>query len=186
MLVDNKAHGRVVDALREGLSASHSASLLTSELSIFAWHELRRDLERLRSARLLLPRAGHFPLGSVESGARDLIGGRLVGGPEERRFRNALTTPAVARALSDWLTKGCEVRASTATVPHSLFCLEGETRRTVLQGSSTLTAPGLGLTPSERYELNTLFSDPGAVENLQELFDSLWANPSLTREAKAE
>lgn len=42
MLVDNKAHGRVVDALREALSASHSASLLTNELSIFAWHELSK------------------------------------------------------------------------------------------------------------------------------------------------
>jgi hypothetical protein len=186
MLVDNKAHGRVVDALRDDLSASHSASLLTSELSIFAWHELRRDLERLRSARLLLPRGTHPPVGSVERGPHDLVGGRLVGGPEERRFRNALTAPAFARTLSDWLTKRCEVRAANATVPHSLYCLEGDARRTVLQGSSTFTGPGLGLTPSSRYELNTLVTETAAVDSLRELFDSLWADPTLSRDAKAE
>src|SRR5690606_31758349 len=102
MLVDNKAHGRVVDALREALSASHSASLLTNELSIFAWHELSKELERLRSARLLLPRTAHSPAALDAPSDADPIGGPLVGGPEERRFRNTLTTPAVARALADW------------------------------------------------------------------------------------
>ncbi len=186
MLVDNKAHGRVVDALREALSASHSASLLTNELSIFAWHELSKELERLRSARLLLPRTGHSPAALDAPSDADPIGGPLVGGSEERRFRNTLTAPAVARALADWVTQRCEVRAASATVPHSLFCLEGDERRAVLQGSSTFTGPGLGLTPSGRYELNTLVTDPSAVDSLRELFDSLWTDPVLSRDAKAD
>lgn len=186
MLVDNKAHGRVVDALREALSASHSASLLTNELSIFAWHELSKELERLRSARLLLP-GTTYSLATMDApNDADPIGGPLVGGPEERRFRNTLTAPAVARALADWVTQRCEVRAASATVPHSLFCLEGDERRAVLQGSSTFTGPGLGLTPSGRYELNTLVTDPSAVDNLRELCDSLWTDPALSHDAKAD
>jgi SNF2 family DNA or RNA helicase len=186
MLIDNKAHGRVIDVIRESLSNSRSASLLTNEVSIFAWLELRRELERLTAVRLLFPRPPYQSDSVAQTGARAKIGGELIGSREERRFRNSLTAPAIARAFGDWLTKRCEVRVADVTVPHSIFCLEKDTESVVLQGSSTFTGPGLGITPSDRYELNTLLSEMSDVASRRDLFDSLWKDHSLSRDAKGE
>ncbi len=175
MLLDNKAQGRAVDALRKTISPGSSASILTNEFSIFAWNELRKDMAHLEAVRLLLP-SGAFPT----QGGQDipqLLGDSLQGGPEERRYRNTLSAPNVARACANWIETKCDVRAANAMVPHNLYCIEppGEGHGAVLQGSSTCTAPGLGLTPSDRYEFNTLVKDGEGVGGLLELFVSLWS-----------
>jgi len=177
MLLDNKAHGRVIDALRQAVAPGGYASLLTTDLSLFAWDALRADFAKLAATRLLLaPSLGTDPPG---------VGGQLLGGPEERRFRNALTAAGVARQLDQWLARSAEVRATRAMVPHSLFHLRSPNgNTTAIQGSSSFTAPGLGLTPSDRFELNTLFQDPASTASLLTFFESLWSSADLAREAK--
>ena len=154
-----------------------TSAILTSSLSVFAWDALGEAMEALASTRLLIaPTAGNMPAAHPA----------LLGGPEERRFRNALTGPAVARAMDEWLgSPAVEVRQTTAMVPHSLYHVRrSDSSSVAIQGSSSFTAPGLGLTPSDRFELNTLFSDPSSAASLLEFFDSLWSSPGHTRDAK--
>jgi hypothetical protein len=184
MLVDNKSHGRVIDILRKELSSSSTISILTSELSIFALHDLVKDMLKLKSIRLLLANSNRSDAFNLEGNLASSFKEQLTGKPEERRLRNSLTAPAIAKQISEWISVQSEVRTVNASVPHSLFCLEGEENQAVLQGSSNLTGPGLGITPSSRYELNSFFSDPEAVKCLKEFFDSLWADPELGRDAK--
>lgn len=176
MLLDNKAHGRVIEALRRAMAPGADASLLTTELSIFAWDVLRAHLSKLAHTRLLLSAAGPDAPSP---------GGQLLGGPEERRFRNALTAPGIARQLDQWLARATEVRSTRAMVPHSLFHLRApDGSATAIQGSSAFTAPGLGITPSDRFELNTLFQDPASTASLLAFFESLWSSPALAQDAR--
>ncbi|MDF1543229.1 MAG: helicase-related protein [Anaerosomatales bacterium] len=179
MLLDNKSHGRVVDALRKALAADSSASILTSDISVFAWHAMREALSELRTTRLLL---------SPMNGDASAGGPTLLGGPEERRFRNSLSGPRNARLMDEWLQRaGLEVRSTTAMVPHSLYhTVKPNGEAVAVQGSSAFTAPGLGLTPSNRFELNTLFSDPVSANSLLTFFESLWASGGLARDTKEQ
>jgi len=175
MLLDNKAHGRVVDALNRAMAPRAHASLLSPDLSVFAWDALRVHLSKLASTRLLLS------AGNTEAPG---IGGNLLGGPEERRFRNALTAPGIARRLDQWLAHATQVRATRALVPHSLYHLRApDGSATAIQGSSAFTAPGLGMTPSDRFELNTLFQDSASTASLLKFFESLWSSSDLSRDA---
>ncbi len=177
-ILDNKGQGRVVDALKDDLHPGGTASLLTHEFSIFAWNALRAEVSRLQACRLLLAPGVNTGKGEPPRG--------ILGGPEERRFRNALTAAYVARQVDAWVAGSTEVRTTRAMVPHSLFHLAAQGGdATAIQGSSPFTAPGLGLTPSERFELNTQFFDPGSVASLLGFFDQLWHSVELSTEGKA-
>jgi superfamily II DNA or RNA helicase len=178
VLLDNKSQGRVIEALRDALVKATSASILTSDLSVFAWDALRTELKALSATRLLLtPSLGEPPAKSPS----------LLGGPEERRFRNALTGLRIARALDQWVQRtSVDLRRSSAMVPHSLYYAQtAEGAATAIQGSSPLTAPGLGLTPSARHDLNTLFSDPESAKSLLAFFESLWSSATPSPGVKA-
>ena len=179
MLLDNKSHGRVVDALGAALTADASASILTSDISVFAWDAMRKVLSDLSSARLLLSP----PIGDQTS-----KGPSLLGGPEERRFRNSFSGPRIARLMNEWLQRPTvEIRRTSAMVPHSLYHVaKPDGQAVAVQGSSAFTAPGLGLTPSDRFELNTLFADPASANSLLSFFESLWTSGGLTRDAKEQ
>ncbi|MCA9231979.1 MAG: DEAD/DEAH box helicase family protein [Planctomycetales bacterium] len=179
MLLDNKAQRRVADALLEAFSPGSEASILTNDISLFAWDAMRKALGKLAATRLLL---------SLSAGDGHAVGQspNLIGGPEERRYRNQLSGPYLARLLDAWLQQSTvEVRNAAAMVPISLFhARNADGSAVAVQGSSAFTAPGLGLTPSERVELNTLSSDSESASSLLGFFEALWTASELAPDAK--
>lgn len=179
MLLDNKANGRVVDALTAALDGVSGVSILTNELSLFGWDALREQLGDVGVVRLLL---------ALSSATREAPASGLMGREEERRLRNTLLGPGLARQMSTWLDRtSIEVRGTAASVPHNIYHLSRPNEGAVaVQGSSALTASGLGLVPSSRFELNTLFDDAASTGRLGAFFDELWNAGQLSREAKAK
>jgi SNF2 family DNA or RNA helicase len=145
---------------------------------MFAWDALRDTIEKLAATRLLIAPPQAFDPPNAHPA--------LLGRVEERRFRNSLTGPRVARAMDEWLQNpSLLVRQTTAMVPHSLYHAQTADGSSVaVLGSSSFTAPGLGLTPSDRYELNTLFSDNASATSLLAFFESIWASSGSSCDAK--
>ncbi|MEA3642275.1 MAG: DUF6575 domain-containing protein [Lamprobacter sp.] len=178
-LLDNKAHGRVVDALRRALDGAVDVAMLTSEFSVFAFDELRKQLETPKQIRLLLtPGPAGDPSPPTAS--------QLLGGVEERSYRNRLKAAQSARRCAAWIDQAVDVRSVQAAVPHSLYLTASNTQRSAIQGSSTFTAPGLGLVPSKRFEMNTQLQGDAEVSGRLAVFDGLWNDRHLTRDAKPQ
>ena len=178
-LLDNKTHGRVIDAFRESLSSATDLSILSSELSVFAFEALADVLRRPARVRLLLaPAMSLHPAPPPASS--------LLGGEAERTFRNQLRSARVAQQCAEWLDQQVEVAGVNAPIPHSLYITTSGDRRTAIQGSSPFTAAGLGLVPSARLEMNTQVEGEAEVEGLLSFFDTLWTDRRLTRDVKAE
>ena len=176
-LLDNKANGRVVDALQSALTESKSLSVLTSELSVFAIDALSEALRRQADVRLLLAPGMSAPEVPPRASA-------LLGGLEERSLRNRLTAAHIARTVASWLEDHVQVSGVNAPVPHSVYLTEGAGGATAIQGSSTFTGPGLGLVPSARFEMNTQVSGQTETEGLKSFFDGLWNDRRLTSDVK--
>ncbi|MBN4049500.1 DEAD/DEAH box helicase family protein [bacterium AH-315-N03] len=177
-LLDNKAHGRVGDAIRASLEGATDVSILTSAFSIFAFDALADALRRPESVRLLLapdPATNRVPPPAAS----------LLGGQEERSLRNSLRAAHVAQSCAQWITERVKVAGVEAPVPHSLYISSGGERRTAIQGSSTFTAPGLGLVPSTRFEMNTQVEGDADVGSRLAFYDDLWNDGRLTKDVKA-
>ena len=172
-LLDNKANGRVVDALRKALVSGSSLDMLTSRFSIFAFKALAEELRRQEGVRLLFAPDGvdetTYPVAT-----------NLLGGVGERGFRNQLSTAHTARQCAEWLADKAVVHGVKAPIPHSLF-VSGEC---AIQGSSAFTGSGLGLVPSDRFEMNTQMSSQSEIKALKSFFESLWSDSRLTSDVK--
>ena len=178
-LLDNKKNGKVIDALRDALHGAQRISILSSEFSVFAFEALRTALNKLDHTELLLSASIYSP--EIIPSAADLLGSN-----DERSFRNTLLAASVAKSCAVWLEEQVEVRGVSAPVPHTMYITQSAGTPKAIQGSSSFTASGLGLVASPRFEMNTLLEGDEQLGALKEVFESLWTDPRLTKQVKAE
>jgi len=171
-LIDNRNLGTVFDALVSTIMRRGDLRLLTQDFSLAAYQALERSLGSADAAHMIIPG------GTGEDGAWT-VQVNLAGTAAERRFRNTLLLPAVARRLRDWLSQKTEVKLSGTPITQNLIHIRsGESSDTVIHGSSPLTAGGLGLVPSDSFHMNTYADDPQETGALREWFEQIWSSPA--------
>jgi SNF2 family DNA or RNA helicase len=172
-LIRNTGADRVIDLLRPELTPGRQLDVVTPTFSLFAFSEMRRELDALAGCRLLLPSA------SAELG--------LLGSDADRAARNRLQTRWIATRLSQWLERKTEVRRALGVVPQGAFVLrDGETRPLqVLLGSLAFSTDGLGLTPGNPLNLIQASESPEEAKLLSQWFDVQWASLAADASAKA-
>ena len=52
-ILDNKNNGKVIDELRENLEKSSKLSIISAYFTIYAYHELKKELSKVDSLRFL-------------------------------------------------------------------------------------------------------------------------------------
>ena len=162
-LVKNTGNERVIDILRPALVASGQLDVLTDSLSLFAFGELRKDLSRLSTVRLLLP--------PPES---DLS---LFGNENDRASRNGLSSRWLAAQLARWVQERAQVKHATGPIPQGAFVVrnaEAAPTRALI-GSLALSTDGLGLTPGNPMSLIQASETPADTSLLQQWFEAQWA-----------
>jgi hypothetical protein len=181
-LLDNKGQGKVGDALAEGIQANASLSVLSGLFSIYGYSVLKKQLARAGGLRLLIP-SNDTPAGSGSE--RPFRMAALAGSETDRRFRNSLNLAKVARECAEWLQQKADVKAVSLPVPQNLFHIKNlDGSALAIHGSSPFTTAGLGVVPSDGYEMNTCFTTPEETTSLLKWFDSIWSNPEATRNVK--
>ena len=137
-IVPNAGTDRVIDSLTPWLQTGARIDVITPELSLFAFDELRDQLQRLASARVILP-----------DGAADL---RLTGSAEDRGARNQLTTRWLAGQLAEWVEGRAQVLSARSAVAQGAVIARdagGDPQHAIL-GASPFTTDGLGLRRATR------------------------------------
>ena len=175
ILLDNKSQGNVLFELKKSINNNCKLSILTCSLSVFGFAALKNELSQARSSRIIL---SSWTEGSPVN---------LTGGNSEQRAKASLDQKWLASKCKEWIKSRVEVRAprTPVTAMQNLYCVEG-TNPLAIQGSSTLTASGLGAIKSSRYEMNTAVEEPEATRQLLSWFDTLWNNQQAFRNVKNE
>lgn len=181
MLLDNKGHGKVGDALRDGLSQGARLAVLSREFSVYAFALLQRELSQVSDLRLLLPADSTLP----DEATHGLRVEGLVGGAVDRRMRNTLNLSRCARDCAQWLKAKGDVRVARLPVAQNLFHVqEADGEAMAIHGSSPFTASGLGFSPASGYEMNTCFRSSEEAQSLLQWFDSIWGDSAASADAK--
>ena len=181
-LLDNKSQGKVGDVLAEQIQPDAQLSVLSRLFSVYAFSALRKQLEAARDLRLLVC-SGQVPPAPGPEGDFHLEG--LAGGKPDRRFRNSLNLTVLARECAQWLQEKADVRAVSLPVLQNLFHVANpDGSSAAISGSSPFTSAGLGIVPSDGYEMNTCFMTPAETESLLGWFNSIWSNSEATKDIK--
>jgi ERCC4-related helicase len=181
MIIDNKANGKIGEELRKNITKNARLSVISSLFSIYGYSELKTELEKTDSFRLLLPQTSYQGKNRIDN---ELEIRGLTGSEVDRRFRNTLNLTQIARECAEWLSRKAEIKAVAIPIPQNLFQVakpDGE--NIAIYGSSPFSTAGLGFTPSNSFDMNTLTSGTEA-KNLLKWFDSIWNSPEEASDIK--
>lgn len=182
MLIDNKTNGLVGDEIQKALEDKSKLSVLSGLFSLYAFTELKSALSKVDSIRLLLSCSPH-----VQAGTSSVNEIGLIGGPNDRRFRNKLDMANVAHECANWVRKKAQIRSIQTEASHNLFHVQNANGdATAIHGSSPFTTDGLGRNPGSGIAINTLSTSPDETQSLLELFDSIWDNPDEASDIKEQ
>jgi len=159
-LIRNGGNDRVIDRLREWLTAGSPIDIMTPTFSVYAFSETRELLEKADRCRLVL-------------GAPNFSPAALFGGAADISYRNRLQARWLSRLTADWISTRCEVRHATSVPPQSLLLLNGQNPR-ALVGTCSFTTSGLGITPDSQMGLIQSTDTPEEAAAFAEWFRSNW------------
>lgn len=182
MLIDNRSSSKVVDVLAESLRPGARVSVLSSDLSVYALDALGAEIEGVAELRLLIAP----PTGAASHGpSSPTLLPTLLGGADDRRFRNTLDCAHQAKRWAEWLATKAEIRRLDGPAPQNVFLVESPDGDSLcVHGSSAFTTTGLGVNLEAGIQMNTLVTEPEEVASLGAWFDRLWQDSNLASEFK--
>ena len=189
-ILDNKTQGKVIDKLKEDLKSGTKVSIISAYFTIFAYQELRKELNKIDSLRLLFSMPTfvenkkdinrEFKLsGNYESG--------LAGDRYEMKLKNELKQSEIAKECAEWIRKKVEVRAydEEHTLPQKMYIMEqNDGEDSYIFGSSDFTSSGLGVVSSNKSEMNTYMKDTASTQTMLDLFNKAWSDNEKVKDVK--
>ena len=189
-ILDNRTQGKVIDKLKEDLKSGTKVSIISAYFTIFAYQELRKELNKIDSLRLLFSMPTfvenkkdinrEFKLsGSYESG--------LAGDRYEMKLKNELKQSEIAKECAEWIRKKVEVRAydEEHALPQKMYIMEqNDGEDSYIFGSSDFTSSGLGVVSSNKSEMNTYMKDTASTQTMLDLFNKAWSDNEKVKDVK--
>lgn len=166
-VIDNRSI-KLVSVLQDQLQSNTELSLLLKNLSLSGFAALYEQLKN-NKVRLLLA-TDDAPLT-----------GRLACERGEENLLHQLHQKELASALLKWLQANVTAKGVASNrLANNLYVLKNGDTQAFVQGSSALTASGLGLVFSDRLEMNMGGTDATQVQQMQQWFDQHWHDQSTT------
>ena len=189
-ILDNRTQGKVIDKLKGDLKSGTKVSIISAYFTIFAYQELRKELNKIDNLRLLFSMPTfvenkkdinrEFKLsGSYESG--------LAGDRYEMKLKNELKQSEIAKECAEWIRKKVEVRAydEEHALPQKMYIMEqNDGEDSYIFGSSDFTSSGLGVVSSNKSEMNTYMKDTTSTQAMLNLFNKAWNDNEKVKDVK--
>ena len=197
-ILDNTEGKRLGDSLRANLDDEAKLSIISAHFSLFAFGELREELERLDSVRFLFSEPTFIQDMGRVAGAPEFDIARRAQGEREKALadsyleltlRNKLSQRALARACASWLREKVTFRSvqreHMLQLTPSYIVENSAVSPHLLTGQgATFTLEGLGV--ERRPDTLTMMTHcagdeaKAQVEFLMATFESVWADDTKT------
>ena len=140
-IIGNEQLKLILAEFKKNLTSQTSVSVISKQLSLHAYNDLKDNLSKISSFKLLAPTQGN-----VEFFIKSLVGSHL-----DRHLRNQLNITHIARECSEWLKNKCSVRELASSIQQNFIHLSHANTddQFAIVGSSSFTTDGLGIVPSD-------------------------------------
>ena len=180
MLIDNTT-SKVKDLLAVTLSPSDKLSVMTGLFSIYAFDDLKDELNKLKSARLLFSQFKGF--GNIDNAISPF--GSLLGGEYETKFRNQLNQKSIAKEFAQWLDQKAKVKLVSQPGAVGKHIIANEGRELTAIDGAQFNGSGMGLVESTGFDMITKIPAPQS-EDLLSYFNMVWNAKGQVVNAKDE
>ncbi len=181
-ILDNRTN-TVADYLQKHLEKSNEFRLVSAYFSIFGYKVLADALDSVGDVRFLY--GDPSSIDDVDPGAAEPKSFDVT----EKGLdpRHALDQKFVAQRCAEWVSRdNVRIRSiARANFLHGKLYLTSPPVRSIV-GSSNFTQRGLGASSQPNIEINFASDDLEIFAELQEWFDCIWADDSLTEDVKQQ
>tara|TARA_R110000787_G_C13441618_1_gene446432 strand:- start:1890 stop:5114 length:3225 start_codon:yes stop_codon:yes gene_type:complete len=181
VLLDNKKNGHVGESLLKLIDKDAKLSIIANDFTLYGYDALRAAFNQAESVDLILTKA--------EKGPNDvpLVSG-LNGNEFETPLINELKQAYIANRCATFIETKANVKAVTShsIVNQTIFHIANPQKpHAAIQGSSGISASGLGFVPTSQFEINTLFKDVESCDALKDWFTAIWQNDKAVKDIKS-
>jgi len=188
-MIDNKKNGTVYEELQENLKKGSKLSVISAYFTMYAYYELRNELDKIEDMRFIFTKPTFVERDNEQyreyyidkNNEKDILGNEF-----ELKLRNELKQGHIAKGCAEWLKKKAEIKSfkkSNAAQPRMIY-MENPDENVFIHGSVDFTTDGLGITPSNRPDLNTcMYGNEETFQYLQN-FNDLWEDETLLMDVK--
>ncbi len=196
-ILDNRNTGTVGDVLKEEIQEGAKLSILASQLSIYAYKELRDKLNKVDNVRFLFTEPTFTENKEVKEEKREFLLRKkyretsLAGNEYEIALKNELNQGVIAKEFAQWIKEKVEIKSvkDNKDRPQIMFkgiSIQNETDESVIQGSLDFDASGLGYAPSPVYVMNHFTKDKVSTQQFIGWFNQFWDNEEFVEDIKSE
>lgn len=190
-MLDNKKNGTVHEELRENIVNGTKLSVISAYFTIYAYYELRRELNKINSMRFIFTKPS-FLNNDNEQYREYYIDKNFERDPFVNEFeiklRNEMKQGYIARECAKWIEKKAQIKSfkNINTAQPRMIYIENSDENVLINGSVDFTTDGLGITPSNRSDLNSCVYGEEATYHYLQNFNELWEDISLVKDVKGK
>lgn len=189
-ILDNKVQGRVIDKLKENIKSGTKLSIISAYFTIYAYEELRKELNKIDSLRLLFSEPT-FIKDKKDINREFKLSGRyekgLAGDRYEMKLKNELKQSEIAKECANWIREKVEIKAydEEYPLPQKMYLMENKKEESsCIIGSSDFTSGGLGLVSSTKLDINSYVKDNIYTQQMLNQFNIFWNDENKAKDVK--
>ncbi|MBW6485971.1 MAG: ATP-dependent helicase [Syntrophobacterales bacterium] len=172
---DNHQYGNVGDFLKEIVKGSSSVSIVSAYFTIYAYHHLQAELEKIERLRFLFGEPTFIK--SIDPSKNNHRSFKIEDDQLIIPLEQRLTQKSIAAACSKWIKEKVDVRSMVK--PNFLHgkmyhVIQESGIEKAVVGSSNFTVNGLGLGGNNNIELNMIIDSDRDRQELKQWFDGIW------------
>jgi SNF2 family DNA or RNA helicase len=177
--VINNTHNKILgEELKKIIKPNAKLSILSSFFTIYGFNLIQKELNKIDSVRILI--SSIDPKNKVDFAS--VLENRF-----ENKLKNKLNTKAIAKQFASWLEKKANILSLLTEGNTNLIHLDNKNDKDfVIQGSSTISANGLGYTEYSSHELNTLTDEDNATKEMLDWFNGIWNDSNVVKDIKKD
>ena len=192
-MLDNKGNGKVCDELVANIQSGSRLSIISAYFTIYAFNELRKELGKIKSMKFIFTEPT-FVKDDNEITRQYFIEKhperKFSGNEFEIRLRNEMRQAHIARECAEWVRDRVEFKSLRRANPAQQRLIyidnDGDADDVAINGSVDFTTDGLGITHSNRLDMNACTYGREQTEVFLRMFDQIWEDDSIVKDVKAE
>lgn len=191
--LNNKNRDTVFNELIDYIKVDSKVSIISGYFSIFAYHSLKDKINKIDNMRFIFTEPS-FIKNKDNAETREYKINQteksIFGNDYELKLKNEMKQPAITRECADWIKNKVEVKSyvnpnlATTRMIH-IENVSSEDNISI-SGTVDFTTDGLGITYSDRQDMNTCMYGKEFTDSQLMIFNNSWNNNQLLEDVKDE
>lgn len=187
-MLDNK-FSFVYQELSQSIKKGSKVSIISALFSMYAYDKLKKDLNKIDKMRFIYTKPSFLKDNKKESRQYYIDNNSIFGNDYEIKLKNELTQGSISKECSDWIREKVEIKSfkiPNEAQPRMICVDDGDDSGIAINGTVDFTTAGLGLTKSDRQDMNQCVYGKDFVQSSLMQFNFLWDNEDYLEDVKEE